>query len=69
MAEVVNDGVTISYADEGSGAMVVLLHGHTLDRRIWLPVLPHLLAAGLRVIRPDLRGHGRSDRPDSGYHV
>ena len=31
--------------------------------------LGEALAAGLRVIRPDLRGHGRSDRPDSGYHV
>jgi 3-oxoadipate enol-lactonase len=69
MPEVNNGGVTISYSDEGVGRPVVLLHGHTLDRRIWLPVLPHLLAAGLRVIRPDLRGHGRSDRPDSGYHV
>ena len=28
-----------------------------------------LLGAGLRAIRPDLRGHGRSTRPDFGYHV
>ncbi|MEX1311463.1 MAG: alpha/beta hydrolase [Candidatus Sulfomarinibacteraceae bacterium] len=69
MPEVNNGGVTISFSDEGVGRPVVLLHGHTLDRRIWLPVLPRLLDAGLRVIRPDLRGHGRSDRPDCGYHV
>ena len=69
MPEVVNSQITISFSDEGAGKPVILLHGHTLDRRIWLPVLPHLLAAGLRVIRPDLRGHGRSDRPDEGYHV
>ncbi len=62
------DTVTISYADEGSGRPVVLLHGHTLDRRIWDPIVPGLLAAGLRVVRPDLRGHGRSTRPSSGYH-
>lgn len=68
MPQVSNDNVTISYSDEGSGRPVVLLHGHTLDRRVWLPVVPSLLAAGLRVIRPDLRGHGRSDRPDFGYH-
>jgi len=68
MPEVLNHDVTISYSDEGAGRPVVLLHGHTLDRRVWLPVMPHLLAAGLRVIRPDLRGHGRSDRPDFGYH-
>lgn len=69
MSEVVHDGVTISYSDEGVGRPVVLLHGHTLDRRMWLPVLPHLLRDGVRVLRPDLRGHGRSDRPDSGYHA
>jgi len=69
MPEVTSGEVTISFSDEGSGRPVVLLHGHTLDRRVWLPVVPHLLEAGLRVIRPDLRGHGRSTRPDSGYHV
>lgn len=68
MPEILNDDVTISYTDEGAGHPVVLLHGHTLDRRVWLPAVPHLLAAGLRVIRPDLRGHGRSTRPDFGYH-
>jgi len=68
MPEVLNNKVTISYTDEGAGQPVVLLHGHTLDRRVWLPATPHLLAAGLRVIRPDLRGHGRSTRPDFGYH-
>ncbi len=69
MPEFTHDQVTISFSDEGAGRPVVLLHGHTLDRRVWLPVVPILLEAGLRVIRPDLRGHGRSTRPDSGYHV
>jgi len=68
MPEFTRDEVTISFSDEGAGRPVVLLHGHTLDRRVWLPVVPSLLNAGLRVIRPDLRGHGRSTRPDSGYH-
>lgn len=68
MPEFTRNEITISYTDEGVGRAVVLLHGHTLDRRVWLPVVPQLLDAGLRVIRPDLRGHGRSTRPDSGYH-
>ena len=69
MPEFTRDEVTISFSDEGSGDPVLLLHGHTLDRRVWDPVTARLLEAGLRVIRPDLRGHGRSTRPDSGYHV
>ena len=69
MAEVTREGVTIHYEDEGSGLPVVLIHGHTLDRRVWEPVMPGLLAGGLRVIRPDLRGHGLSSRPDFGYRV
>ena len=68
MPEITHDTVTISFSDEGSGSAVVLLHGHTLDRRVWDPLMPQLLGAGVRVLRPDLRGHGRSSRPESGYH-
>jgi pimeloyl-ACP methyl ester carboxylesterase len=69
MPEATNGGVTLYYEDEGSGEPVLLIHGHTMDRRIWDPVMPALLGAGLRVLRPDLRGHGRSSRPDFGYHL
>jgi 3-oxoadipate enol-lactonase len=69
MPDCVNGDVTIHYEDEGSGPPVVLIHGHTLDRRLWEPVLPMLRAAGLRVVRPDLRGHGLSFLPDRGYHL
>ncbi len=69
MPEVVSGNVTLYYQDEGSGPPVLLIHGHTLDRRLWDPVVPFLLEAGLRVLRFDLRGHGRSSRPDVGYHV
>jgi pimeloyl-ACP methyl ester carboxylesterase len=69
MPQAHNGDVTVYYEDEGSGAPVLLIHGHTMDRRIWDPVMPGLLDARLRILRPDLRGHGRSTRPDSGYHV
>jgi 3-oxoadipate enol-lactonase/4-carboxymuconolactone decarboxylase len=69
MPQVTNQDVAISFSDQGEGAPTLLLHGHTFDRRVWDPVMPALIHADLRVIRPDLRGHGRSDRPDSGYHV
>ncbi len=69
MPEAANGDVTLHYEDEGSGPPVLLIHGHTLDRRLWDPVIPSLVAAGLRVLRIDLRGHGLSSRPDSGYHL
>jgi pimeloyl-ACP methyl ester carboxylesterase len=68
MPEAINGDVKIFFEDEGSGHPVLLIHGHTLDGRVWDPTMPKLLDAGLRVIRPDLRGHGRSTRPDFGYH-
>jgi pimeloyl-ACP methyl ester carboxylesterase len=68
MPETTNGDVTLFYEDEGSGPPVLLVHGHTLDRRLWDPIMPSLVAAGLRVLRLDLRGHGLSSRPDFGYH-
>ncbi len=69
MPKATNGDVTLHYEDEGSGEPVLLIHGHTMDRRIWDPVMPGLRATDLRVLRPDLRGHGLSARPDFGYHV
>ncbi len=69
MATAFNGDIEIFYRDEGEGRPVLLIHGHTLDHRIWDEVVPGLLERGLRVIRPDLRGHGRSTMPPKGYHV
>ncbi len=68
MTLVQRDEVSLFFTDEGEGTPVLLIHGHTLDGRMWDQVTPGLLAAGLRVIRPDLRGHGQSSRPAKGYH-
>jgi 3-oxoadipate enol-lactonase len=61
------DGVALNVATEGEGPAIVLLHGHTLDLRVWDGVVPLLAARGLRVIRYDQRGHGRSSSPPRGY--
>lgn len=68
MPTVHSQGVEIFYRDEGSGPAVLLIHGHTLDGRVFDEALTCLLEAGFRVLRPDLRGHGRSQRPPQGYH-
>jgi pimeloyl-ACP methyl ester carboxylesterase len=62
------DGVSLHARDwGGAGAPVVLLHGLASNARIWDGVAPRLVAAGLRVVALDQRGHGDSAQPDGGY--
>lgn len=46
---------------------VVLVHGLASNRRLWDGVAPALARAGHQVATLDLRGHGSSDKPDTGY--
>jgi pimeloyl-ACP methyl ester carboxylesterase len=56
------------YGASGSGPPVVLLHGWPETGRAWRAVWPALVAAGRRVIVPDLRGVGGSDNsPQADY--
>lgn len=56
-------GVTLNVVIEGQGPDVLLLHGFPDDHDVWRLQIPALLAAGYRVIAPDLRGCGLSDAP------
>jgi len=57
------DGVRLRIRVGGAGPPVVLLHGHPRTHTTWHRVAPLLVAAGHRVVCPDLRGYGRSDKP------
>ncbi len=57
----------LTWEPEGNGQPLFLLHGLASNARIWEKVAPYLAAAGLRVLAPDLRGHGQTDKPDDGY--
>lgn len=50
----------LSFTDAGEGPAVLLVHGHPFDRRMWLPQIESLTAAGFRAVAPDLRGYGQS---------
>ncbi len=65
------NGVTLVTLDEGEGEPVLLLHGFPDDHQVWRRQIPALVAAGYRVIAPDLRGCGQSDMPDavSDYRI
>jgi len=51
----------------GPGRPVVLIHGWPLSGESWSDQVADLQAAGLRVIRYDRRGFGRSDTPKNGF--
>jgi pimeloyl-ACP methyl ester carboxylesterase len=57
------DGVGIEYEATGDGPPVMLLHGFPDSGRLWRHQVPALVEAGFKVIVPDLRGYGRSDKP------
>jgi pimeloyl-ACP methyl ester carboxylesterase len=64
MSRVDVDGVGIEYEVTGEGRPVLLLHGFPDTGRLWRYQVPALAEAGFRVIVPDLRGYGRSDKPE-----
>jgi pimeloyl-ACP methyl ester carboxylesterase len=59
------DGVGIEYDVTGDGPPVVLLHGFPDSGRLWRHQVPALAEAGFQVIAPDLRGYGRSGKPEA----
>ncbi len=65
---VVSDGARLRIVEWGDRAdpPVLLAHGVTATLEDWLPVVPHLLRAGRRVVAVDLRGHGRSTLGNDG---
>jgi pimeloyl-ACP methyl ester carboxylesterase len=65
MSRVDVSGIGIEYQVTGQGRPVVLLHGFPDSGRLWRHQVPALAGAGFQVIVPDLRGYGRSDKPEA----
>jgi pimeloyl-ACP methyl ester carboxylesterase len=59
----VDDGVNLHYVEAGQGPLVVLLHGFPAFWYDWREQIPALVAAGFRVVAPDMRGYNLSDKP------
>lgn len=68
MPEVEVNGTRLFYQQAGNGPDVVLVHAVTSNQAVWLfSGLTDALAADYRVTTYDLRGHGGSGRPPTGY--
>jgi pimeloyl-ACP methyl ester carboxylesterase len=62
-----SDQTSLFVTEWGSGPPVVFTHAWGLRSDQWDYQIPALADAGLRCVLYDRRGHGRSDRPASGY--
>lgn len=63
------DGVSLYYEQAGRGdPPLVFVHGWCCDHTFFQPQLDHFQASRA-VATLDLRGCGRSDRPDDGYDI
>lgn len=60
------NGIRQNFIDIGDGAPVVLLHGFPETNYAWRNQIP-VLSKKYRVIAPDLRGYGETEKPATGY--
>ncbi|MFB7932804.1 alpha/beta fold hydrolase [Streptomyces sp. NPDC056039] len=58
------NGIQLHIAEQGEGPLVVLLHGFPESWHSWRHQFGPLAEAGFRVVAPDQRGYGGSDRPE-----
>jgi pimeloyl-ACP methyl ester carboxylesterase len=59
------NGLQFHVRDEGSGTPVILLHGFPDTGDLWRNQVSALNKSGFRTIVPDMRGRGRSSKPEA----
>lgn len=68
MKHVRANDLDVAYLEQGTGPLVMLLHGFPDTPHTWSHQLPALAAAGFRVVAPWLRGYPPSEIPIEGYY-
>jgi pimeloyl-ACP methyl ester carboxylesterase len=61
---IATNGIRLHIAEQGEGPLVILCHGFPECWYSWRHQLGALAKAGFHAVAPDLRGYGRSDRPE-----
>jgi 3-oxoadipate enol-lactonase len=56
------------FVEKGEGIPLICLHGYVLDHTIWLKMADRMKPS-IRLILPDLRGHGKSSAPEGKYSM
>jgi non-heme chloroperoxidase len=68
MSRVPVNGVNLEVIDRGEGDAVVFVHGMMASSRFFAPQIAYF-SDRRRVVVPDLRGHGESEKPPGGHTV
>ena len=58
------NGISLSVVEQGQGPLVLLCHGFSEISYSWRHQINSLAEAGFHVVAPDMRGYGKSDRPE-----
>src|SRR5258707_7014922 len=59
-----SNGIRLNIAEQGKGALVLLSYGFPESWYSWRHQIDALAAAGSHAVAPDMRGYGKSDRPE-----
>ncbi len=59
--------IALSYNMYGQGQPIVLIHGWPLSKEMWEYQIEDLVNNGLKVVKYDRRGFGKSSKPWNGY--
>jgi pimeloyl-ACP methyl ester carboxylesterase len=58
-------GISLNVVEQGQGPLVLLCHGFPESWYSWRHQIDALAAAGFHAVAPDMRGYGKSDRPEA----
>jgi pimeloyl-ACP methyl ester carboxylesterase len=66
--QVTANGLRFTYLEEGTGPLVLLLHGFPDTPRTWEHARPALAGAGFRAVSPFMRGYAPTEIPRDGAY-
>ena len=58
------NGIELNIAEQGEGPLVLMLHGFPESWYSWRHQIPAVAEAGFHAVAPDMRGYGKSDKPE-----
>jgi pimeloyl-ACP methyl ester carboxylesterase len=65
MRVIESNGIKLRIAEAGSGPLVIFVHGWPESWYSWRHQLPAVAEAGFHAVAPDMRGYGKSDKPEA----